>query len=162
MDRTLFMFLAAAAAVAFLVLMATAENYKKSSAFASGNNFLTLDDKGNIVLQPVSDVDTAINNVAAGITTDTTNTLKGYQTTAAASLYANAAGKIFQTKNAAAAAKAAADAAYQPAGNYLTRGKFYRIWNKDDGQNVLRWGDQIKADNHKNATDQYRYFKIDD
>ena len=41
MDRTLFMFLAAAAAVTFLVVMATAENYKKSSAFASGNNFLT-------------------------------------------------------------------------------------------------------------------------
>ena len=161
MDRTLFMFLAAAAAVTLLVLMATAENYKKSSAFASGNNFITLDTKGNIVLQPVSDVDTAINNVAAGIATDTTTTLKGYQTTAAASSYQASAGKTFQTQSAAAAMKRAADAAYQPTGNYLTRGKFYRIWNKDSGQSVLRWGDQIKADGNKNATNNYRYFKID-
>ncbi len=50
---------------------------------------------------------------------------------------------------------------YQPAGNYLTRGKFYRIWNKEGGLNVLRWGDQIKADGNKNAKNQYRYFKID-
>jgi len=161
MDRTLFMFLAAAAAVTFLVVMATVENYKKSSAFASGNNFLTLDDKGNIVLQPVSDVDTALNNIASGITTDTTNTLKAYQTTAAASSYQASAGRTFQTKSAAAAAKTAADAAYQPVGNYLTRGKFYRIWNKDGGQNVLKWGEQIKTDGNKNATNQYRYFKID-
>tara|TARA_B110000483_G_scaffold239860_1_gene319247 strand:+ start:3618 stop:4106 length:489 start_codon:yes stop_codon:yes gene_type:complete len=161
MDRTLIMFLAAAVAVTFLVVMATAENYKKSGAFASGNNFITLDDKGNIVLQPVSDVDTAINNVAAGITTDTTNTLKGYQTTAAASSYQASAGKTFQTKAAAAAAKTAADAAYQSAGNYLTRGKFYRIWNKEGDQNVLRWGNQIKTDGNTNATDQFRYFKID-
>lgn len=125
MDRTLFMFIAAAAAMTLLVLMATSENYKKSSAFASGNNFLTLDDKGNIVLQPVSDVDTAVNNVAAGITSDTTTTLKAYQTNAAASSYQASAGKTFQTK-------AAAAAAYQPAGNYVTRNTWYRLYSDRD------------------------------
>lgn len=128
-NQMLFMLggLVALVVVLVVVFMPSVETYTKATTFASPDHFLTMDKKGEIVLQPVSDVDDAIDIAAASIAADRGTILKGYQ----------------------------------PAGNYLTRGKFYRIWNKEGGQNVLRWGDQIKADGNKNAKNQYRYFKID-
>ena len=140
----------------FVVMLG--EHYKKATGFTSGNRFITITEDGDIVLQPVKDVDTAIDTAAGSIAADVSTT---YQTKSAASSIQAADGRTFQTKADAAAMKKTADTAYQPTGNYLTRGKFYRIWNKDGEQNVLRWGDQIKTDGNKNATDQYRYFKID-
>jgi hypothetical protein len=157
-NQLLFFGLAVASVLVFLLVSGTFEPYKKATAFASGNNFITLDTKGDIKLQPVVDVDNAIDAAAGSVAADVAAT---YKTKASASSDGQYYGRTFQTKAAASTDKTAAAAAYQPKGNYLVRGQYYRIWNKEDNQNVLRWGDQIKADKHRTGTNQYRYFKID-
>ena len=137
--------LAALVVILAFLFMPSMETYTKAKLFSNGDHFLTMDKKGEIVLQPVSDVDDAIDIAAASIAADRDTILKGYQPKG----NYQPAGSYQPKGN------------YQPAGNYLIRGKFYRIWNKEGGQNVLRWGDQIKADGNKNAKNQYRYFKID-
>ena len=156
--QLLFFGLAVASVLVFLLVSGTFEPYTKATAFASGNNFITLDAKGHIKLQPVVDVDNAIDAAAGSVAADVAAV---YKTKASASSDGQYYGRTFQTKAAASADKRAAAAAYQPKGNYLVRGQYYRIWNKEDNQNVLRWGDQIKADKNRTATNQYRYFKID-
>lgn len=157
-NQLLFLGLAVASVLVFLLVSGTFELYTKATAFASGNNFITLDAKGDIKLQPVVDVDNAIDAAADSIAADVAAT---YKTKASASSDGQRYNRTFQTKAAASADKRAAAAAYQPKGNYLVRGQYYRIWNKEDNQNVLRWGDQIKTDKNRTATNQYRYFKID-
>ncbi len=157
-NQLLFFGLAVASVLVFLLVSGTFEPYTKATAFASGNNFITLDAKGDIKLQPVVDVDNAIDAAAGSVAADVATT---YKTKASASSDGQYYGRTFQTKAAASANKTAAAAAYQPKGNYLVRGQYYRIWNKEDNQNVLRWGDQIKADKNRTGTNQYRYFKID-
>ena len=146
-NQTMFMLggLAALVVILAFLFMPSMETYTKAKLFSNGDHFLTMDKKGEIVLQPVSDVDDAIDIAAASIAADRDTILKGYQPKG----NYQPAGSYQPKGN------------YQPAGNYLIRGKFYRIWNKEGGQNVLRWGDQIKADGNKNAKNQYRYFKID-
>ena len=165
-NQLLFFGLAVASVLVFLLVSGTFEPYKKATAFASGNNFITLDTKGDIKLQPVVDVDNAIDAAAGSVATDVAATYKTkasatYKTKASASSDGQYYGRTYQTKAAASTDKTAAAAAYQPKGNYLVRGQYYRIWNKEDNQNVLRWGNQIKADKHRTGTNQYRYFKID-
>lgn len=157
-NQLLYFGLAVASVLVFLLVSGTFEPYTKATAFASGNNFITLDAKGDIKLQPVVDVDNAIDAAAGSVAADVATT---YKTKASASSDGQYYGRTFQTKAAASANKTAAAAAYQPKGNYLVRGQYYRIWNKEDNQNVLRWGDQIKADKNRTGTNQYRYFKID-
>jgi len=157
-NQLLFFGLAVASVLVFLLVSGTFEPYTKATAFASGNNFITLDAKGDIKLQPVVDVDNAIDAAAGSVAADVAAT---YKTKASASSDGQYYGRTFQTKAAASADKTAASRVYQPKGNYLVRGQYYRIWNKEDNRNVLRWGDQIKADKHRTATNQYRYFKID-
>lgn len=157
-NQLLFFGLAVASVLVFLLVSGTFEPYTKATAFASGNNFITLDAKGDIKLQPVVDVDNAIDAAAGSVAADVAAT---YKTKTSASSDGQYYGRTFQTKAAASANKTAASVAYQPKGNYLVRGQYYRIWNKENNQNVLRWGDQIKADNNITATNQYRYFKID-
>ncbi len=157
-NQLLFFGLAVASVLVFLLVSGTFEPYTKATAFASGNNFITLDAKGDIKLQPVVDVDNAIDAAAGSVAADVATT---YKTKASASSDGQYYGRTFQTKAAASANKTAEAAAYQPKGNYLVRGQYYRIWNKEDNQNVLRWGDQIKADKNRTGTNQYRYFKID-
>tara|TARA_B110000444_G_scaffold261362_1_gene312909 strand:- start:912 stop:1400 length:489 start_codon:yes stop_codon:yes gene_type:complete len=159
-NQLLFFGLAAATVLVFLFLLVsrTFEPYTQAAAFASGNNFITLGTKGDIKLQPVVDVDNAIDAAAGSVAADVAVT---YKTKASASSDGHRYDRTFQTKAAASANKTSAAAAYQPKGNYLVRGQYYRIWNKEDNQNVLRWGDQIKADTNRTGTNQYRYFKID-
>ena len=157
-NQLLFFGLAVASVLVFLLVSGTFEPYTRATAFASGNNFITLDAKGDIKLQPVVDVDNAIDAAAGSVAADVAAT---YKTKASAFSDAQYYSRTFQTKAAASADKTAAAAAYQSKGNYLVRGQYYRIWNKDDNQNVLRWGDQIKADKNRTGTNQYRYFKID-
>ena len=157
-NRLLFFGLAVASVLVFLLVSGTFEPYTMSTAFASGNNFITLDAKGDIKLQPVVDVDNAIDAAAGSVAADVAAT---YKTKASASSDGQYYGRTFQTKASASADKTAAAAAYQPKGNYLVRGQYYRIWNKDDNLNVLKWGQQIKADDNRTATNKYRYFKID-
>ena len=157
-NQLLFFGLAVASVLVFLLVSGTFEPYKKATAFASGNNFITLDTKGDIKLQPVVDVDNAIDAAAGSVAADVAAT---YKTKASASSDGQYYGRTYQTKAAASTDKTAAAAAYQPKGNYLVRGQYYRIWNKEDNQSVLRWGDKIKADKHRTGTNQYRYFKID-
>ena len=174
-NRLLFFGLAVASVLVFLLVSGTFEPYTMSTAFASGNNFITLDAKGDIKLQPVVDVDNAIDAAAGSVAADVAATYKTkasassdgqyygrtFQTKASASSDGQYYGRTFQTKASASADKTAAAAAYQPKGNYLVRGQYYRIWNKDDNLNVLKWGQQIKADDNRTATNKYRYFKID-
>lgn len=157
-NQLLFFGLAVASVLVFLLVSGTFEPYTKATAFASGNNFITLDVKGDIKLQPVVDVDNAIDAAAGSVAADVAAT---YKTKTSASSDGQYYGRTFQTKAAASADKTTAAVAYQPKGNYLVRGQYYRIWNKEDNQNVLRWGDQIKADKNRTGTNQYRYFKID-
>jgi hypothetical protein len=110
------------------------ETYTKAKLFSNGDKFLTMNSKGKIVLQPVSDVDDAIDIAAASIATDRGTILKGYQPKG----NYQPAGS-YQPKG-----NCQPKGNYQPAGNYLTRGKFYRIWNKEGGQNVLRWETRLK------------------
>ena len=116
--QLLFFGLAVASVLVFLLVSGTFEPYTKATAFASGNNFITLDAKGDIKLQPVVDVDNAIDAAAGSIATDVAAT---YKTKASASSDGQYYGRTFQTKAAAAADKRAvaadkraAAAAYQP------------------------------------------------
>jgi hypothetical protein len=156
--RLLFTLVVFGLLIAAILMSSSFEPYKKAAGFASGNRFITLTEDGDIVLQPVKDVDTAIDTAAGSITADVS---AAYQTKSAARSYQNSASGTFQTKAEAAAMKKSADIAYQPAGNYLTKGSYYRIWNKDKDQSILRWGDQVKADGYKNSKDDDRYFKLD-
>jgi hypothetical protein len=158
-NQLLFFGLAVVSVLVFLLVSGTFEPYTTATAFASGNNFITLDTNGDIQLQPVVDVDNAIDAAAGSVAADVAAT---YKTKASSSSDGQYYGRTFQTKAAASADKTAAAATYQPKGKYLTRGQYYRIWNKEDNQNVLRWGDHIKADTNRTATDEFRYFKIDD
>lgn len=157
--RLLFTLVVFGLLIAVILMSSSFEPYKKAAGFTSGNRFITLTEDGDIVLQPVKDVDTAIDTAAGSIASDVSAV---YQTKSAAKSYQTNAMSTFQTKADAAAMKKAADNAYQPAGNYLTKGSYYRIWNKDNDQSILRWGEQVKADNYKNSKDDDRYFKLDD
>ena len=157
-NQLLFFGLTVVSVLIFLLVSGTFEPYTMATAFASGNNFITLDTNGDIQLQPVVDVDNAIDAAAGSVAADVAAT---YKTKASASSYGQYYGRTFQTKAAASADKTAAAAAYQPKGKYLMRGQYYRMWNKEDNQNVHRWGDWIKADTNRTATDEFRYFKID-
>lgn len=157
--RLLFTLVVFGLLIAAILMSSSFEPYKKAAGFTSGNRFITMTEDGDIALQPVKDVDTAIDTAAGSIATDVSAT---YQTKSAARSYQNSAGGTFQTKAEAAAMKKAADTTYQPAGNYLTKGSYYRIWNKDNDQSVLKWGDQVKTDGYKNNKADDRYFKLDD
>lgn len=123
-NQLLFFGLAVVSVLVFLLASGTFEPYTKAKAFASGNNFVTLDSKGDIKLQPVVDVDNAIDLAADSIATDAN---AKYQTKAAAKSYQDLVGRTYQTKTAAASAKTAADAAYQPRGDYIKRSTNYSI-----------------------------------
>tara|TARA_B100000287_G_C20640866_1_gene783418 strand:+ start:739 stop:1227 length:489 start_codon:yes stop_codon:yes gene_type:complete len=122
--QLLFFGLAVASVLVFLLVSGTFEPYKKATAFASGNNFITLDTKGDIKLQPVVDVDNAIDAAAGSIAADVADT---YKTKASASSDRRYYGRTFQTKATAAADKRAAAAAYQPKGDYVKRSTNYSI-----------------------------------
>jgi len=123
-NQLLFFGLVVASVLVFLLVSGTFEPYTKATAFASGNNFITLDAKGDIKLQPVVDVDNAIDAAAGSVAADVATT---YQTKSAASSYQTAAYSRFQTKAAASADKTAAAAAYQPKGDYVKRSTDYSI-----------------------------------
>lgn len=123
-NQLLFFGLAVASTLVFLLVSGTFEPYKKATAFASGNNFITLDSKGDIKLQPVVDVDNAIDAAAGSIAADVAAT---YKTKASASSDGQYYSRTFQTKAAASADKTAAAAAYQPKGDYVKRSTNYSI-----------------------------------
>lgn len=123
-NKLLFFGLAVASVLVFLLVSGTFEPYTKAKAFASGNNFITLDANGDIKLQPVVDVDNAIDAAAGSVTADVAAT---YKTKASASSDGQYYGRTFQTKAAAAADKKAAAATYQPKGDYVKRSTNYSI-----------------------------------
>lgn len=98
-NQLLFFGLAVASVLVFLLVSGTFEPYTKATAFASGNNFITLDAKGDIKLQPVVDVDNAIDAAAGSVAADV----------------------------AASVDKTAAAATYQPKGDYVKRSTNYSI-----------------------------------
>ena len=146
-NKLLFFGLAVASVLVFLLVSGTFDLYTKSTAFSSGNDFITLDARGNIKLQPVADVDKAIDAAAGSVATDVRD--------------------VYKTKVSAEADKRHAEAKYQPKGfyqprgNYLVRGQYYRMWNKIDGDSILRDGWNLRVDTKRKETHPQRYFKID-
>ncbi len=130
--RLLFTLVVFGLLIAAILTSSSFEPYKKAAGFASGNRFITLTEDGDIVLQPVKDVDTAIDTAAGSIAADVSAT---YQTKSAASSYQTGASSTFQTKAEAVAMKKAADTSYQPAGNYLNLDKTVYIQNSVKGDN---------------------------
>tara|TARA_B100000212_G_scaffold258767_1_gene198810 strand:- start:12056 stop:12538 length:483 start_codon:yes stop_codon:yes gene_type:complete len=124
-NQLLFFGLAVASVLVFLLVFRTFEpyTYTKAAAFASGNNFITLDANGDIQLQPVLDVDNAIEAAADSITADAADT---YKTKASASSDRQYYDSTFQTKTDAAAS-------YQPKGDYIVRNMPYKLsgWSGD-------------------------------
>ena len=103
--QMLFFALTVITVLVFILFSGTFEPYTvSSSAFASRNNFVTLDTKGNIKLQPVVDVDNAI-DLAVG----------GFAQYAA------------DTYNSTFLTKADAHTTYQPKGEYVKKCEEYSI-----------------------------------
>lgn len=123
-NKLLFFGLTVVSVLIFLLVSGTFEPYTTSTAFASGNNFITLDAKGDIQLQPVVDVDNAIDAAAGSVAADVAAI---YKTKASASSDGQYYGRTFQTKAAASADKTAAAATYQPKGDYVKRSTNYSI-----------------------------------
>jgi len=117
-NQMLFMLggLVALVVVLVVVFMPSVETYTNANLFSSGNKFLTIDEQGKIALQPVVDVDNAIDAAADSVATDVAAI---YKTKASASADKTAAAAAYQTKASASVDKTAAAAAYQPMGDYV-------------------------------------------
>jgi hypothetical protein len=150
-NQLLFFGLVVAAVLVFLLVSGTFDPYKKSTAFSSGNDFITLDSEGNIKLQPVADVDKAIDAAADSVAADVA--------------------VVYKTKVSAEADKRHAEAKYQPKGfyqprgNYLVRGQYYKMWNKLNDDGVWRDGYNLRVDQGKRRKNETQgpqgYFKLD-
>tara|TARA_B100000085_G_C18540625_1_gene511758 strand:- start:910 stop:1434 length:525 start_codon:yes stop_codon:yes gene_type:complete len=111
-----------------------------SKSFESGNSFVQIGKTGKIALQPVNDVDQAINAVSTGILTYNKQyfqpiaDMKNYQTKAAMASYQPAG--VYQD-----AAQVAST--YQPKGDYLDISKTVYIQNAAKGSNYFgAYGDR--------------------
>ncbi len=117
--------LVALVVVLLVVFMASEETYTKAKLFSNGDRFLTMNSHGNIVLQPVADVDAAIDDAAASIAADRTSILKGYQPK----------GNYQPAGHYQPAGNYQPKGNYQPAGNYLNLDDAVYIQNKGKGNN---------------------------
>ena len=100
--------------VAFLLMKN--EKYTKSAKFVSGNNLMLMDSKGDIVFQPVSDIDTSINVTSDSLNTDMSNNFNNFRI-ASNSLYAPVGNYAYKT---------IVPPAYQPAGSYQVSGNYVK------------------------------------
>jgi len=140
-NQTMFMLggLAALVVILAFLFMPSMETYTKAKLFSNGDHFLTMDKKGEIVLQPVSDVDDAIDSAAASILKDTAEADKKINDALLA--YEKEVARVYETKQAADAA----GRTFQPKGDYVVRNKGYKITANNDTLGIGKqdnWGEK--------------------
>ncbi len=112
-------------ALVMFMCFSSEETYTKTKQFGSSDNFLTMDAKGNIKLQPVSNIDKAINTTADSVLSDVAS---AYYTKKMHNDYNSGTIRAkYQTKSDAAAAKKLVADTYQPKGDYVKRNTHYAI-----------------------------------
>ena len=145
-NQMLFMLgvLVALVVILVVVYMPSVETYTKATTFASSDQFLTVDKKGEIKLHPVVDVDTAIDSAAASILKDTAAADKKTDATLVA--YAKEAKALYETKQNAAKT-------FQPKDDYVLRNKGYKMTADNDTLGMGKqdnWGEKYITYTGKN------------
>lgn len=127
-NQMLFMFvggLVALIVVLLVVFMPSMETYTKTKEFDTEDNIITMDNDGNIKLQPIVNIDNAINTTADSVLSDVS---AGYWSKQMQSDYNrdNIRAK-YQLKTDAAQTVANIARDYQPKGDYVKRDTNYAI-----------------------------------
>jgi len=131
--------------------------------FNGATSLIAFDATGNLKNVPVSNInagiDAAVNGTAASLNTDITsnsNDFGNFKT----NLYPKLADKQFVARAVQQGTQSLAT--FNELGSYVKKGQKYKIYNNDNNQILLRWGSNIQSDGKTKATDNYRYFNIND
>jgi uncharacterized membrane protein YgaE (UPF0421/DUF939 family) len=145
-NQLLFMFvggLVALIIVLLVVFMPSMETYTKTKEFDTEDNIITMDNDGNIKLQPIVNIDNAINTTADSVLSDVAS---AYYTKKMHNDYNRdtiRAKYVLKTDAAQTVANIHRD--YQPKGDYVVRNKGYKMTANNDTLGIGKqdnWGEK--------------------